>query len=282
MDIESFTKLSSMQSYSNLTMNKEMFVVQRCWHSGPQQYQPLDYLRLFLSQRDAEEAAYHSAHAWSKYHTPHSEPQVKTLMLPSYPAHNATGSSYGFIAHGSLFWVRSTMTTVSPGGSLQEGYAIVTEGVIGGTGNRNSRRGTEVPTGHVFCGSMTNSRMQALQVCHQVIGQLGSHVNVNVATLPIGKTQEFSSGDFLKDWPPQVLQPNLLHSTSMNNEHKRQNHHFLVQNDTDLNEPGVLVDCPFEMPPTKRRRFCKMEESGPSSHQHNEVMMSYGVAGEQA
>lgn len=302
---------------------RELFVVQRCWHSGPHQYQPLDLMRLFLTQRDAEEAAYHSAHAWCRHHRPDAEPQVKTLLLPSYPSHNTSGSSYGFIAHGSLFWVRSlwattsaTLDTSDPRTlNASEGYAVVTEGVIGGTGNRMSRRGTEVPHGRVFVpesGTRTmmmmvpvNSyaacevmRRKALGTCHHVMAQLGTHVSTNVATLPIGRPAEYTSGNFLKDWPPQVWQPNLLLSDSSQNEHKRvlappQSIPFMgsmravsTYEEDFADDLGVVVDCPFELPAAKRRRFC--DDSTPSFQpnsipfEEDDVMMSYGVMGEQA
>ena len=223
-------------------------MVQRCWYAGPRQFQPLDYLRLFPSQRDAEEAAYHSAHAWSKHHRPDEEPQVKTLLLPSYPAHNQTGSSYGFIAHGSLFWVRSLMAHVSPE-SLNEAFAVLTEGVIGGTGNRNSRRGTEVPTGRVFVGA--HMRMDALQVCHRVMSQLGSQCSTSVVTLPIGKPQDYQTQAFLADWPPQVLQPNLLQPTTNHNKRESSSHTWMHED-----HPGVEVECPFSLPPAAKRRRC--------------------------
>jgi hypothetical protein len=242
-------------------MQKELFVVQRCWHSGPNQYQPLDYLRLFLSQPEAEEAAYHSAHAWSRYHKPNSEASVKTLLLPSYPAHNTIGTSYGFIAHGSLFWVRSLMATVAS--DHFEGYALVTEGVIGGTGNRNSRRGTEVPNGRVFLGDdSSNSRFTALQVCHQVIASLPQTCNTCVATMPIGKPKDnYNTGKFLQEWPPQVLQPHLVNNTgSNNNEHKRESHWLDPQQNYSAEEGGTVVECPFETPNPKRRRFCNIQD----------------------
>jgi hypothetical protein len=306
---------------------RELFVVQRCWHSGPHQYQPLDLMRLFLSQRDAEEAAYHSAHAWCRYHRPDAEPQVKTLLLPSYPSHNTSGSSYGFIAHGNLFWVRSLYATTNSSTpasdarcslNASEGYAVVTEGVIGGTGNRMSRRGTEVPTGRVFVpesGTRTmmmmvpvNSyaasevmRRKALETCHYVMAQLGSSISTNVATLPVGRPAEYTSGNFLKDWPPQVLQPTLLADTN-SDPHKRgappappQSIPFLDSMRTvstyEEDDVGVVVECPFEMPAAKRRRFCDDSNHTPTFFQptttiplveDDVMMMNYGVAGEQA
>lgn len=308
MDID---RVSASPSPDN-TMQRELFVVQRCWHSGPQQYQPLDLLRLFITQRDAEEAAYHSAHAWCRYHKPNAEPQVKTLLLPSYPAHNASGSSYGFVAHGSLFWVRSlyavTSATASgaassgdPGFHPTEGYAVVTEGVIGGTGNRMSRRGTEIPHGRVFVPEAGNRTMmmmvpvnsyaaaevmrrKALETCHYVMAQLGSNISVSVATLPIGRPTEYTSGNFLKDWPPQVLQPNLLLAHDPN-DHKRMAPPPSL-NDTmrtvseefpsGSDDEGIIVDCPFELPAAKRRRYCDdTTPFQPIPYTENNVSMSF-------
>ncbi len=295
-------------SYTDGTVQRELFVVQRCWHSGPHQYQPLDLMRLFVNQRDAEEAAYHSAHAWCRYHKPKAEPQVKTLLLPSYPAHNTSGSSYGFVAHGSLFWVRSLYATTNVTTSnvdskllnASEGFAVVTEGVIGGTGNRMSRRGTEVPLGRVFVPEAGNRTMmmmvpvngyaaaevmrrKALEACHYVMAQLGTNCSVNVATLPIGRPPEYTSGNFLKDWPPQVLQPNLLENhgsdhkrvappPSLNGSMRTVSEEFQAVSD----EEGVVVDCPFELPAAKRRRFCDdLTSFQPIPYNEDDVQMSY-------
>ena len=305
MDIDRVTPSPSPDNQ----MQRELFVVQRCWHSGPQQYQPLDLLRLFVTQRDAEEAAYHSAHAWCRYHKPNAEPQVKTLLLPSYPAHNTSGSSYGFVAHGSLFWVRSLYAVTSgtaasssdPSFDPSEGYAVVTEGVIGGTGNRMSRRGTEIPHGRVFVPEAGNRTMmmmvpvnsyaaaevmrrKALETCHYVMAQLGSNISVNVATLPIGRPTEYTSGNFLKDWPPQVLQPNLLliHDP---NDHKRMAPPPSLSDSmrtvseefpSGSDDEGIIVDCPFELPAAKRRRYCDDTTTfQPIPYTENDVSMSF-------
>jgi hypothetical protein len=147
-----------------------------------------------------------------------------------------------------------------------EGYALVTEGVIGGTGNRNSRRGTEVPNGRVFLGDdSSNSRFTALQVCHQVMAShhLPQTCNTCVATMPIGKPDDnYNTGKFLQEWPPQVLQPNLVNnSVSNNNEHKRESHWLDQQQQQQNNsEEGTVVECPFETPNPKRRRFCNIQD----------------------
>jgi hypothetical protein len=250
-----------IESTQSSNMSRELFAVQRCWYSGPQQYQPLDFLRLFPTQRDAEEAAYHSAHAWSRYHNPSSDASVRTLLLSQSPAHNTVGTSYGFIAHGSLFWVRSLAAHVAD--EHHEGYAVVTEGVIGGTGNKNSRRGMELGTGRVFVGQ--SSRMTALQACHEVIASL-PQANSYVATVPIGKPN-YVGGGFLKDWPPQVLQPNLVDNPGVS-ENKRESR-WLGQEEEERE-----VECPFfEQPTAKRRRFCDLPGGSTMVHQEEKMLM---------
>jgi hypothetical protein len=277
------TNLSPLSSKNSSTTY--LYVVQRCWHSGPQQYQPLDFLRLFHTQQDAEEAAYHSAHAWSRQvqHGRNDFP-IKTLLLPSYPAHNPQGSSYGFIACGTLFWVRALKATLitarhhnrmfdinNNNDSNDQScchsavYAVVTEGVIGGTGNHNSRRGTEVCEGRVFGGDASSHKwavevLQTVQAGFQAQGDFMK--NVEIKLLSVGKPEDYYSTDaFLKDWPPQVLQPenaaamvNFWHAL-----HKRQyeGNDFWVnqeEEEEEEEEEGMVVDCPFETPMAKRRR----------------------------
>jgi len=192
-----------------------LYVVQRCWHSGPIQHVPVDMLRLFFNQREAEEAAYHSALAFQKTNRKNnSESSVKTLLLPSYPSHNPQGSSYGFLANGGLFWVRAlNLTVVAEGLDTNNrsgmchsaAYAILTEGVVGGTGNRNSRRGTEVCDGRVFGGDAT-ARAMAVEAVNRVRTSLTNpSVVVEVRTVPVGKPATWlSTGAFSEDWPEQA------------------------------------------------------------------------------
>jgi hypothetical protein len=309
-----------------------LYAVQRCWHSGPRQFPPVDYRRLFRSQRDAEEVAFHSAGAWATTHGGPAGPNsVKTLLLPSYPKHNQNpqGSSYGFIAYGALFWVRALQATVTTVGRYHnraichtEVYAVLTEGVIGGTGNLNSRRGTEVWEGRVFGGD-ASSRLVAMEALRRVQQASASpasalmdndssvSLRVHVETLPIGSRAEYTSGTFLTDWPAQVLQhpenPLLephhkreaavmmttgpdggrwVHirgsgsddSHSSNSDYESGGHlyhhhhppppitdpHHHQYSIDDVEDEGMVVDCPFEMPVAKRRRFG--DESGMDSH----------------
>ncbi|MGK3761244.1 MAG: hypothetical protein ACI8RD_013562 [Bacillariaceae sp.] len=254
------------QQQQNMPMeiqHKLLYVVQRCWHSGPKQYNPVDLLRLFHSQREAEEAAYHSAKAFHNAWVKDSPSKikssnasmigVKTLMLPSYPHHNPQGSSYGFLSFGCLFWVRCLRTTIvtartqhnnpflntwnenSDGVCASEAYAILTESIIGGTGNRNSRRGTEICDGRVFGGDALAYSIAKEAIATVKANLTNFHLQVELKTLPIGKPTEFSytTGDFLNDWPKEVIleRPSScsLSNNSMNS--------MMTDNDGNLTTP---------------------------------------------
>ena len=318
---------------------KLMYVVQRCWHSGPKQYNPVDLLRLFHTQREAEEAAFHSAKAFqnnsgfkdspskTKSSSSSDDVGVKTLMLPSYPHHNPQGSSYGFLSFGCLFWVRCLRTTIvtakapqhnnpflntwnnnSDGVCATEAYAILTEGIIGGTGNRNSRRGTETCDGRVFGGDAIAYSFAKDAVAPVKANLTNFTLMVELKTLPIGKPTEFSytTGDFLNDWPTEVIlerpsPPTLSNSMMMTDatNNKRQNDHgnnsggdngstafdscwgrtvsgntsmtdsITHENEEEIeNVDDIVVDCPFEQPIAKRRRT-NIEETSATTLLHN-------------
>ena len=240
--------MDNHRQYSTRTtylQHQLLYVVQKCWHSGPKQHAPVDMLRLFHSQREAEQGAYHSAVAFHKVHSiPNSSgDSVKTLLLPSYPAHNPQGSSYGFFACGALFWVRALRMTIvvaanntntntntnsatttsttnnnnnnnnNPSVCHSAAYAILTEGVIGGTGNRNSRRGTEISDGRVFGGDAT-ARAMAMEAVARVRDNTNPNTNnsnsnsnypsltVETKTVPVGKPADWlSTGALVGDWP---------------------------------------------------------------------------------
>lgn len=279
-----------------------LYVVQKCWHSGPTQHVPVDMLRLFHTQREAEEAAYHSAMA---FHEAHAKPgitgAVKTLLLPSYPAHNPQGSSYGFLACGGLFWVRAIRATmmVAGGGNpyhstggVENGavchsaaYAILTEGVIGGTGNRNSRRGTEACDGRVFGGDAT-ARVIAQEAVNRVRHNLTNpSLVVEAQTIPVGKPPEWlSSGAFREDWPshagfavaastsdlpfgttPKRTALNTGGFGAWGRSVSREAMDEDVTSEEPTSEATVIggfsvVECPFEQPTAKRRRLVSVAD----------------------
>lgn len=134
----------------------EMFLVQKCWFDGPKIQPPQDFLAIFPNRSHAEQVASASAYM----HAAACQAVVRTILLPS---------GYAFSAGGDLFWIRSVYVNLDhdvlnpgSGAHYRGAHAIANRGVIGGTGNVNSRRGSEVQTGVVFVGSDSHSR--ALQV----------------------------------------------------------------------------------------------------------------------
>ncbi|KAL3939689.1 MAG: hypothetical protein SGBAC_005634 [Bacillariaceae sp.] len=219
-------------------MNRDFYVVQRCWHSGPQKQPPLDYLRLFTSQRDAEEAAYHSAHAWSRFG---SSSTVRTVQLPLHPSNDPERTCYGFTANGTLFWVRGVIGKFD--NEANQGNAIVTNGVIGWTGDANSRRGSEISVGRVFVGQ--HSKMNAVQACHQVMTSY-PNAKTYIATLPVG-APNYVAGGFLQDWSQQIMAQTSAQEAG-NSQRKRES--CLAP---AMREPEA--SCAFENPSAKRMRY---------------------------
>ena len=152
-------------SPSSSSTKRAYYLVQKCWYDGPNVQPSQDYLALFDSQSTAEQWASHSAHL----HASTSHSVVRTVLL-QHPH-----TSYAFSAAGDLFWVRRVWvgqesSMMSPTyGSLADvalgGHGIVVGQVIGGTGNRSSRRGSEATEGVVFVGP--ESHQQALQTLQQ-------------------------------------------------------------------------------------------------------------------
>eukprot|EP00537_Pseudo-nitzschia_pungens_P007875 CAMPEP_0172377808 /NCGR_PEP_ID=MMETSP1060-20121228/69102_1 /TAXON_ID=37318 /ORGANISM="Pseudo-nitzschia pungens, Strain cf. cingulata" /LENGTH=375 /DNA_ID=CAMNT_0013105517 /DNA_START=886 /DNA_END=2013 /DNA_ORIENTATION=- len=302
--------------------NLTLYAVQRRWHSGPRNYAPLDMLRLFRTQREAEEAAFHSATAYCEAVNNNnnnnnnqnsgdisnpSKSSIKTTILPSYPTHNPGKSSFGFLAGGSLFWVRALHATVITSGSILADthsngpiYAIMTEGVIGGSGNPTAQRGTEICDGRVFGGDATAcaiameavKRVQEQANCGTT-GAPNRRLRVEAKVVWIGKPPNadrwYSSGAFLKDcWAEEQViigeqdaamdDGNSLavkRQINGNNLDSVYGGGYLQTVSTELdegpqqsgnacmvdtNENLLIVDCPFEQPIAKRRRIVSVSE----------------------
>ncbi|CAJ1937181.1 unnamed protein product [Cylindrotheca closterium] len=222
-------------------MNRDFYIVQRCWHSGPHKQPPLDCLRLFTSQRDAEEAAYHSAHAWSHFGSSGNEGAVRTVQLPLHPSDDPERTCFGFTANGTLFWVRGVIARFD--NEASQANAIVTNGVIGWTGDANARRGSEISVGRVFVGK--HSRMNAIQACHHVMSSY-TDAKTYIASLPVG-TPNYVGGGFLQDWSQQILAQTPPKEAGNNSERKRES--SLVP---AIHDPEVFRT--FDNPSTKRIR----------------------------
>jgi hypothetical protein len=128
-----------------------LFIVQKSWFDGPRCESSKDLPLLFVNRNMAEQVAGQSAHAYAR-----QEP-VRTVL--------SGGADYAFAARGILSWVRCveanvadaplaiamntilkqpfSITTSSITLNSPQAYCAVTCHVIGGTGNPNSRRGSE-------------------------------------------------------------------------------------------------------------------------------------------
>ncbi|KAL7558630.1 hypothetical protein ACA910_019461 [Epithemia clementina (nom. ined.)] len=158
---------------------KEMYLVQKCWFDGPNVQPPQDYLALFPSRAQAEEVASRTAYI----HAGQCQAVVRTILLPS---------GYAFSAGGDLFWIRSVVVDVSNSNNAVASYkgahAISNRGVVGGTGNVNSRRGSEIQTGVVFVGSDSYSRAR------QVLTHGGVPTNSQITFLPFAPLPNLLDG----------------------------------------------------------------------------------------
>ena len=159
------TQLSSsrMTETTNASPETTVYVVQRTWFDGPRPISTIDFCGgLCATQAMAESIAHASSHALIG-----QDGIVRTLLLP---ASASSPSSYAFVTScGSLFWVRGvqmdmrsspriggcgTTSRNCPLPDVRTATVILTQGIIGGTGNPSSRRGSERRTGCVFADSL--------------------------------------------------------------------------------------------------------------------------------
>lgn len=166
----------------------KLYVVQKCWFSGAQVMPAVDYLRLLETKQQAEQVAYHSAHLWGNGSV------VRTIQLPHQ-------GGYGFVSAGSLFWVReiaaiaTTTTTTTRADRYGEAHAIIRHGILGGTGNANSRRGMEDVENVVFVGP--HSAHRALQQLTALSSPLPNHARLQ--WLPVGPPAHLQQ--LQTEWP---------------------------------------------------------------------------------
>eukprot|EP00522_Entomoneis_paludosa_P004925 CAMPEP_0172469186 /NCGR_PEP_ID=MMETSP1065-20121228/63120_1 /TAXON_ID=265537 /ORGANISM="Amphiprora paludosa, Strain CCMP125" /LENGTH=233 /DNA_ID=CAMNT_0013226783 /DNA_START=64 /DNA_END=765 /DNA_ORIENTATION=+ len=176
---------------------REYFLVQRCWFDGPIISPPQDYQALFTQRGEAEEIASHSA----QLHAANHQAVVRTILLPS---------GYAFSAAGNLFWVRSVWVNADVEQTYGEhfdlsfgAHAICNGNVIGGTGNPNSRRGSEATTGVVFVGP--SSHAMALHVLQH--GGVPANSKITwIPFAPLSNPLDGWTGDIIKEQPcPDTL-----------------------------------------------------------------------------
>lgn len=166
---------SSAQQAAAAGGDVDLYIVQKCWFSGPNYEPPQDAFMLFQSKDQAEKyaakAAYeHAADYQMRNRSSNSKP-VRTLLLPS-SSQQQQQSCFAFCSYGKLFWVRQVKAAVqrywrlhAGGGATGAGttmqqqgdkdkeahaWCLVSHGVIGGTGNPRSPRGRESVEGCVY------------------------------------------------------------------------------------------------------------------------------------
>jgi hypothetical protein len=188
-------------------MKQTYYIVQRCWFDGPHASPPVDYMALFPDQSSAESCAYQSAHLYSStQQANHLQPGVvRVLLLPS---------GFACSAAGKLFWVRRVIADLFMGGDSAGAHCILRNGIVGGTGNANSRRGSEAEADCVFVGADSHTRAQLAMEQQQWQPSV-------ISWLPIG-----CYSDIVQGWPD-------LHSL---NEEK------MVDNEPLLSKRQALED----------------------------------------
>ena len=238
----------------------ELFVIQRCWFSGPNHEPSVDCRRLFTSRREAEEVAYHSAHAYANRSIAVNNrtdscatrqqlnASVRTILLPHPPSTigGHPSSSHAFQTCGKLFWVRSLKASIVPAVATSQSAGltypvpaptlacaatsnssfpftsaevILTENIIGGTGNPNSRRGSEIAEGRVVVSTdPSHANRRAVEAARQLHLSMAHnpHVTMSVLCVPIGKAH---LGQNTHDWPeaPSVVNGHYYHQQQWNN-----------------------------------------------------------------
>ena len=188
----------------------DLYVVQRCWFSGPKTFAPVEYARLFSTAADAESLAHQSAHAFALQH---QEP-VRTLQLQS-----GGKNSYGFVAAGSLFWIRLVKALVvgdGGGGADASGaHALLAcnQQTLWSPAGTNARRINTQSTQHppaVFVGSssLASAQQFASAIMQEQQQQQRQQSHVRVVWLPIG---QLSSIDYWwREWPDKCVSDHFM------------------------------------------------------------------------
>ncbi len=216
----------------------DLYVVQKCWYSGPQIATPtIDYMRLLRDPQEAEQIAYHSAHLFAtataaaastnQNEQPNHQHNivVRTISLPATSKSDNSSlyrsTHHAFVAAGQLFWIRRIKAQIvnhhqHPPQQPQEfnfdhAHCIVTDGIVGGTGFNVRRRQFDEDAAtaatqpiRVFVGS--SSSHAALQL---VVGS--HHQQQNHHPVPVGSTVQWipvgsppSPPQILNEWSPKA------------------------------------------------------------------------------
>jgi hypothetical protein len=220
--VSSSSSAASPSSCSSSFM--DLYVVQKCWYSGPHVTPTMDYMRLLRTASDAEQIAYHSAHLFAtmlaSQNTNGHNIVVRTITLPSSSASSTSNdnhhngipqTNHAFVAAGQLFWIRrvramvvhhhSSYTNSNDDAPPQWDHAhcIVTNAIIGGNGHNVRRRtyddhhhhdgaDTEEPI-RVFVGPQSSH--MALQLIVNASSSSSSNRSPHPSCVPPGSTVQW-------------------------------------------------------------------------------------------
>ncbi|GKY96465.1 hypothetical protein MPSEU_000606500 [Mayamaea pseudoterrestris] len=213
--------LPTAHSAAATTRTVSLFIVGKSWFDGPRFEASKDLPLLFANRALADNVASQSAHAYAR-----QEP-VRTIPLKS----NGEEVEYAFSTRGKLFWVRrvnalvikqlptgqsfSNASTQAHALADLQAYCIINYQVIGGTGNPNSRRGSEHREGCVVLARVDSS---SLAVSH-LQKQASSESEIQVVPIVSGQPALDGIQDpysLLRAWsdahewvPPPLQQHNL-------------------------------------------------------------------------
>ena len=238
-----------MQSCSPLsTAICPLFVLRASWFEGPHFQPSIDLPLLFFNQSAAEQVALQSAQVYSQQHP------VRTIL---------NGNDYSFATRGRLFWIRCIEATIvhdqlQPPQTLstefshqQQAYCIMARHVIGGTGNPNSRRGTEHRQGCVVVASNKAAAQRHLQSTlsseHEIV--VLPIVEMNVA---VTSTDDQWYVNILQAWPDAKAWVPLNHERPERcSDASRKREGSLGQGENSLIHHTMEAD--WEAQPTKKR-----------------------------
>ncbi|GAX14111.1 hypothetical protein FisN_8Hh053 [Fistulifera solaris] len=163
-----------------------LFIVQKCWFSGPHTFDPIDCQRLLVTPESAQILAYQSAHAFAET----IKQPVRTVPMP----HAIT---YGFAVAGALFWIRKVDAAVvgsySSPNNQYDAYTLCWNETVGDSRRRVQQEEHPSSTSlYVFVGDGAR----------QVAQQHAAHdPHWTIRNMPIGP----APNDWRCEWPRNAV-----------------------------------------------------------------------------
>jgi hypothetical protein len=223
-----------------------LYLVQKCWFSGPQTFDPIDFQRLFVTPESAQILAYQSAHAVSTM----TQQPVRTVPMP----HAIT---YGFAVAGALFWIRRVDAVVvgsySSPNNQYDAYTLCWNETVGDSRRRVQQEEHPSTTSlYVFVGD------DAWQVAQQHAAQ---DPHWTIRKMPIGPAPNDSS--WRCEWPRHAVGSlENTTSSSSNESGKRTSRNAMEQENMHTWNIAVVTE-----QPAKRR--CTGSPTSTTDHSMN-------------